>query len=178
MMQYRSGREGGRDRPESRPAAESRCRCITRVSSVPWLPIAAFAVTLSFLALPALSAEEPAGILFSLSSWEIGPIERGTIVTHPLELSNRDGTAHRVMLMSTCGCLTVEPRSVSIPPGGTVTVTLTLDSALESGEFEKLLIVRSTHPALPKAAFAVRGTALEPGTQVRPVDDVKTPSPD
>lgn len=147
-----------------------------RVSPRPPIPV--FAAVLSFLALAAFFAEEPAGIVFSHSSWEIGPIGRGTVVTLSLGLSNRDGAAHRVTLISTCGCLTVEPVSVLIPPGGTVTVTLTLDSALESGGFEKLLIVRSTHPALSKAAFAVRGTAVEPGTPGAPGGGAITSSPD
>ncbi len=102
-------------------------------------------------------------ISFSLSEWDLGEIQADSIFSRDLEISNTGEIPVKVSLMSTCGCLTVSPQEFILEPGSGNTVALKFDSSDDTGGFEKIVILRSTHPDLPKAFYMVRGVVIRNG---------------
>jgi len=119
------------------------------------------------LLLVALLADGPL-LRVTPPEWDFGSISaQAGIRTLEARIENRTDRPVAVSLTSTCDCLSVEPASLAIPPGGVVSFRLRYDPATEYGEVEKYLIVASDLPELPKALYLVRGTVAgaKPGRQ-------------
>jgi cytochrome c biogenesis protein CcdA len=120
------------------------------------------------LLLVALLADGPL-LRVTPPEWDFGSISaQAGIRTIEARIENRTDRPVAVSLTSTCDCLSVEPTSLAIPPGGGASFRLRYDPATEYGEVEKYLIVASDLPELPKALYLVRGTvagAAKPGRQ-------------
>ena len=110
------------------------------------------------LLLVALLADGPL-LRVTPPEWDFGSISaQAGIRTLEARIENRTDRPVAVSLTSTCDCLSVEPASLAIPPGGGASFRLRYDPATEYGEVEKYLIVASDLPELPKALYLVRGT--------------------
>lgn len=109
------------------------------------------------LLLVALLADGPL-LRVTPPEWDFGSISaQAGIRTIEARIENRTDRPVAVSLTSTCDCLSVEPASLAIPPGGGASFRLRYDPATEYGEVEKYLIVASDLPELPKALYLVRG---------------------
>jgi len=90
--------------------------------------------------------------------WDLGSISaRDGVQVLEARLENLSDRPVAVRLISTCDCLSVEPSSLQLPPGGQAGFRLRYDPAEESGEVEKYLVLSSDLPELPKALYLVRG---------------------
>ncbi|MBI9103434.1 MAG: DUF1573 domain-containing protein [Spirochaetales bacterium] len=99
-------------------------------------------------------------IQLSLIQWNLGKIEADLSYIKELEIENRGTEPVRVSLMSTCGCLSVDPQEIILEPNAKSIVKMIFDSSDDTGEFEKIIIIRTTNPDLPKAFFMVRGDVI------------------
>jgi len=98
--------------------------------------------------------------------WDLGSISsRAGVQVLDARLENLTDRAVAVRLLSTCDCLSVEPSSIDLPPGGQAGFRLRYDPSAESGEVEKYLVLSSDLPELPKALYRVHGevTGVEAG---------------
>ena len=91
--------------------------------------------------------------------WDLGRVSSSAgIQSLEASVENRSDRAVNMELTSTCDCLSVEPPSLRLAPGGSASFRLRYDPSEQDGEVEKYLIVRSDLPGLPKALYLVRGT--------------------
>jgi len=97
------------------------------------------------------------GINLSISEWDLGEIEADLSFFDELIIENTGGDPVRISLMSTCGCLLVEPQEIILEPDTSAEVIMNFNSSDDTGDFEKIIIVRTTDPDLSKAFFMVRG---------------------
>ena len=95
---------------------------------------------------------------FSMTEWDLGTVDQDEYYAVDLMIENRGTDPVKVSLMSTCGCLSVQPQEGVVEPGGVFTAEMVFDSFDDRGDFEKIMIIRTTHPELPKAFFMVRGS--------------------
>ncbi|HAK46906.1 MAG TPA: hypothetical protein DCO79_13435 [Spirochaeta sp.] len=95
---------------------------------------------------------------FSIIEWDTGRLEYGAIVEQLVEVDNQTVDAVIIDLVSTCSCMTVEPESLEVAAGGVSSFIIFFDSHDDQGEFEKLLIIQTDSPAMPKGFFVVTGS--------------------
>jgi cytochrome c biogenesis protein CcdA len=98
--------------------------------------------------------------------WDLGSISaRAGVQVLDARLENLTDRAVAVRLVSTCDCLSVEPTTLQLPPGGQAGFRLRYDPSAEGGEVEKYLVLTSDLPELPKALYRVHGrvTGAEAG---------------
>ncbi len=98
--------------------------------------------------------------------WDLGSISaKAGVQVLDARLENLTDRDVAVRLVSTCDCLSVEPSSLQIPPGGQAGFRLRYDPSEEGGEVDKYLVLTSDLPELPKALYRVHGqvTGAEAG---------------
>ena len=117
--------------------------------------------TLVFLSAAVFTvAAEDGGLDFSITDWNTGELEYGVVVEQNVRIGNLTDGDVNVDLISTCSCMTVEPESLVIAAGEESSFTIIFDSHDDQGEFEKLLIIQTDSPAMPKGFFVVTGSVL------------------
>ena len=99
----------------------------------------------------------PAEIVFSATEWVLGVIEPDQVFLKSMTIENRGNALIKLSLLSTCECLSAAPQEFILEPHSSAQSELSFDSSDDSGDFEKIIIIRSTDPGLPKAFFTVSG---------------------
>ncbi len=128
-------------------------------------------LTLVFTTITAVfSVFAESGLEFSITEWNTGELEAGIVTEKTVEITNKSGTAAEVELISTCSCVSIAPDFLEIAPEKTASFTIYFDSSDDSGEFEKLIIVRTNLPELPKGFFVVTGSVAGSGDGVSIAD--------
>ncbi len=90
-----------------------------------------------------LTESERNGLVVSASDLDLGEVWETTEFVHNVSIHNRSGTEKKIEDFSTsCLCTEVEPRTVAIPPGGTVTVHVRIDPNHNRSPDEADLAVR------------------------------------
>jgi len=89
--------------------------------------------------------------------WNLGEVLRNKVYTGSVTIKNNGEETVSVSLMSTCSCLTLSESEWDLKPGEVRSVDLFYDTVDDTREFEKLLIIRTSDPSLPKAFFPVFG---------------------
>ena len=109
-----------------------------------------------------LSAE----IIFSQSEWDMEKIEKGDIKQITLTVTNNDSQTLNISFISTCDCVTVDNVDIVIAPGETSDIVIQFDSRDDSGEFEKIIIIRGDAPGLEKVFFFISGEVISDETVI------------
>ncbi len=109
------------------------------------------------LIIPA-AASADGSIDFSVADWDTGVLEPGIIAEQNVDVTNNTGESVVIDLISTCSCLSTDPAQLTAAPGETVGFSIFFDSSEDIGDFEKLLIVMTDSPVLPKGLFVVTGS--------------------
>ncbi len=105
--------------------------------------------------------------------WDLGSISaKAGVQVLDARLENLTDRVVAVRLLSTCDCLSVEPSSLQLPPGGQAGFRLRYDPSEAGGEVDKYLVLSTDLPELPKALYRVHGqvTGAEVGER-KPEDD-------
>jgi cytochrome c biogenesis protein CcdA len=109
--------------------------------------------------------------------WDLGSLSaRAGVQELDARLENLTDRAVAARLVSTCDCLSVEPSSLQLPPGGQAGFRLRYDPSAESGEVEKFLVLTSDLPELPKALYRVHGRVTGAGTEERLAEGGQAPA--
>jgi len=91
------------------------------------------------------------------SEWALGTIEADKSYQFEFKVTNQSEQEVKFTFISTCGCLYVDPPELVLSPMEESSIHLTFDSFDDRGDFEKILIIRSTDPTMAKGFFLVTG---------------------
>jgi cytochrome c biogenesis protein CcdA len=120
------------------------------------------AIALGILLIPAaLFAQTAAGVSLEPTEWSFGAIQQGEKVGLRLTVTNPSSVPVTVTLVPTCGCLTVEPASATIPASGRSVFALQYDSSDDTGIVRRLFIVRTDLPGAKAAAYQLHGVVRQ-----------------
>ena len=137
---------------------------------------ASLALQTASVALAAALAEPthaPAGIPrleIAAPTHDFGSVPQGQRVRHDFTLTNT-GTAPLAIIdvKPACGCTTADTWTRSIPPGGTGTIPLQLETAQFVGPISKTIAVFTNDPAHPKQELALKVDVWTPVQISNPV---------
>jgi len=115
------------------------------------IPILFAVLRFSLSAVPSLDPTE----------WDTGILAANRVYSREVSVAAGEDRGVRIQIMSTCGCLSVSPGELVLAPGEKGAFLISLDTSDDRGEYEKILIVRTDDPSLPKAFFPVFGTIVE-----------------
>jgi hypothetical protein len=112
------------------------------------------------------AARSPGKIELSATEFDFGTIPNTGPVSQVFQVRNAGGETLEITGVSTsCGCTTAEIGSRSLSPGETTDLTVTYDPQAHdgaTGEFMRVVYVRSNDPETPEASLTVRVTVVEP----------------
>jgi len=115
-----------------------------------------------FVSILLLLSYSAAAIVVTPSEWDFSTIESdGGLERQVVQILNNYDREITVTLISTCGCLTVDPAMLKLQAGEIGTVTLFFDPVDEKGLVERDMIILSTQPGFTKVLFLVHGEVLE-----------------
>ena len=107
----------------------------------------------------------PGELLLSESEFDFGSIPNSASVTHVLKVRNAGrGPLEITGISTSCGCTTATVADENLPAGEETDLTITFDPLSHdgaTGEFMRLVYVRSTDPDTPEATVTVRVTVVE-----------------
>ena len=113
-----------------------------------------------------VAAQSPGKIELSATEFDFGTIPNTKSVSQVFQVHNVGGDKLEITGVSTsCGCTTVKVGSRSLSPGEVTDLTVTYDPQAHdgaTGEFMRLVYVRSNDPETPEASFTIRVTVVEP----------------
>ncbi len=89
--------------------------------------------------------------------WNLGIVSSDQVYRTSIAVKNEGTQGVSVSLMSTCSCLTVSESVWELKPGEIRSVELAYDTVDDCGDFEKIIIVRTSDPSLSKGFFPVYG---------------------
>jgi cytochrome c biogenesis protein CcdA len=115
-----------------------------------------------FISLFLFLSYSAAAIMVTPNEWDFGTLESdGGLVSQVVQILNNSDREITVTLISTCGCLAVDPAMFKLQAGESGAVTLFFNPVDEKGLVEKDMIILSTLPGFTKALFLVHGEVLE-----------------
>ena len=92
---------------------------------------------------------------------DFGPVSETSRPTLTATLTNNgDAPVNITDIVRTCVCADMAVSPTNIPPGGTATITATLDPNVFSGPFLKTFYLRTDDPDTPSIAVPLRGTVV------------------
>ena len=113
------------------------------------------------------AARGPAKIELSAAEFDFGTIPNSGPVSQVFQVRNTGQERLEIDGVSTsCGCTTAEVDSKHLLPGEAANLTVTYDPQVhggETGEFLRVVYVRSNDPNTPEASLTIRLTVVEPG---------------
>jgi hypothetical protein len=126
------------------------------------LLVLALAVAAGYAALP----QPPGQIELSASEFDFGTVLNTGPVSQTLQVRNTgDGPLQISGVSTSCSCTTAEVASHALAPGETADLTVTYDPLAHdgaTGEFMRIVYVRSDDPDTPEATLTIRVTVVEP----------------
>jgi hypothetical protein len=113
------------------------------------------------------TAGSPGEIELSASEFDFGTIPNTGPVSRTFQVRNVGRGELEISGVSTsCGCTTAEVSTRRLPPGAASDLTVTYDPQVhdgETGQFMRVVYVRSDDPDTPEASLTVRVTVVQPG---------------
>ena len=113
------------------------------------------------------AARGPAKIELSTAEFDFGTIPNSGPVRQVFQVRNTGQERLEIDGVSTsCGCTTAEVDNTRLLPGEAANLTVTYDPQVhggETGEFLRVVYVRSNDPSTPEASLTIRVTVVEPG---------------
>ena len=113
-----------------------------------------------------VAAQSPGKIELSATEFDFGTIPNTESVSQVFQVRNLGGEKLEITGVSTsCGCTTAETGSRSLSPGEVTDLTVTYDPQAHdgaTGEFMRVVYVRSDDPDTPEATLTIRVTVVEP----------------
>jgi hypothetical protein len=126
------------------------------------LLVAVAAVAVGYAALP----QAPGQIALSATEFDFGTVPNTGPVSQTFQVRNTgDGPLQISGLSTSCGCTTAQVASLKLAPGDTTDLTVTYDPLAHdgaTGEFMRIVYVRSDDPDTPEATLTIRVTVVEP----------------
>lgn len=120
---------------------------------------------LLLLALTAGCAGQPGQIELSATEYDFGTIPNDKAVTHVFEVRNVGRGKLEIGGVSTsCGCTIAEVDKRQLAPGETAKLEVTYDPQAHggaTGQFMRIVYIRSDDPNVPEATLTVRVTVAE-----------------
>ncbi|MDY7075625.1 MAG: DUF1573 domain-containing protein [Chloroflexota bacterium] len=112
------------------------------------------------------AAQSPGKIELSATEFDFGTIPNTEPVSQVFQVRNVGGEKLEITGVSTsCGCTTAEIDSRSLSSGAVTDLTVTYDPQAHdgaTGEFMRVVYVRSNDPETSEASLAIRVTVVEP----------------
>jgi hypothetical protein len=112
-----------------------------------------------------VAAQSPGKIELSTAEFDFGTIPNTGPVSQVFQVRNAGGEKLEISGVSTsCGCTTAEIGRRSLSPGETTDLTVTYDPQAHggaTGEFVRVVYVRSSDPETPEASLTIRVTVVE-----------------
>jgi hypothetical protein len=109
----------------------------------------------------------PGEIELSASEFDFGTIPNTGPVSRTFQVRNVGRGELEISGVSTsCGCTTAEVSTRRLPPGAVSDLTVRYDPQVhdgETGQFMRVVYVRSDDPDTPEASLTIRVTVVEPG---------------
>ena len=109
----------------------------------------------------------PAKIELSVAEFDFGTIPNSGPVSRVFRVRNTGQQTLEIDGVSTsCGCTTAEVDNTRLLPGEAANLTVTYDPQVhggETGEFLRVVYVRSNDPGTPEASLTIRVSVAEPG---------------
>jgi len=106
------------------------------------------------------AARPPGKIELSAAVFDFGEIPNSDPVSETFQVRNVGGETLEIIGVSTsCGCTTAEVDSHHLPPGETTGLTVTYHPQAhggETGEFTRVVYVRSSDPETPEVTLTIR----------------------
>ena len=120
---------------------------------------------LLLLALTIGCTGQPGQIELSATEYDFGTIPNDKAVTHVFEVRNVGRGKLEIAGVSTsCGCTTAEVDKRQLAPGETAKLEVTYDPQAHggaTGQFMRVVYIRSDDPNIPEATLTVRVTVAE-----------------
>lgn len=111
------------------------------------------------------ATRSPGKIELSVTEFDFGTIPNTGPVSQVFPVRNAGGEKLEISGVSTsCGCTTAEIGSRSLSPGEVTYLTVTYDPQAHggaTGEFMRVVYVRSNDPETPEASLTIRVTVVE-----------------
>ncbi len=112
------------------------------------------------------TARPPGKIELSADEFDFGTVPNTEAVNQVFQVRNvGQGELEITGVSTSCGCTTAEIGSHSLSPGDETDLTVTYDPQAHggaTGEFMRLVYVRSNDPDIPEANLTIRVTVVEP----------------
>ena len=128
------------------------------------LPFTLFAILLAATACTVL-AKSPGRIELSTTTFDFGTISNRKAVSQEFTVRNTgQGELSIVGVSTSCGCTTAQIDKQQLAPGETAQLTVTFDPLVHNGatgEFVRVVYVRSDDPDTPEATLTVHVTVVE-----------------
>jgi hypothetical protein len=128
------------------------------------LPFTLFAILLAVTACTVL-AKSPGRIELSTTNFDFGAISNRKAVSQEFTVRNTgQGELSIVGVSTSCGCTTAQIDKQQLAPGETAQLTVTFDPLVHNGatgEFVRVVYVRSDDPDTPEATLTVHVTVVE-----------------
>jgi hypothetical protein len=113
------------------------------------------------------AARGPAKIELSAAAFDFGAIPNTDPVSQVFQVRNVGESELEIVGVSTsCGCTTAEVDTRRVARGQEADLTVTYDPQVhagETGEYLRMVYVRSNDPEMPEASLEIRVTVVEPG---------------
>ncbi|MBN2442493.1 MAG: DUF1573 domain-containing protein [Spirochaetales bacterium] len=100
------------------------------------------------------------GIDIDPGSWDFGEIQEGAVVDKQITFTNNESRDVVVDIITTCDCVSVRPARINLKPGKSAPVRIILDSAGESGQEEKVLIIKADLKGFERKFYFINATIL------------------
>jgi hypothetical protein len=130
----------------------------------------------------AAEADAPGEIELSTQAFDFGTVPNTDPVSETFQVRNvGQGTLEILAVSTSCACTTAEVDSRRIPPGEATDLTVTYDPQVHdgaTGEFMRVVYVRSDDPDTQEAQLIVRVTVAEPEQLEEGGSSITTTSPD
>ena len=114
----------------------------------------------------ASAAESLGRIELSTTEFDFGTVPNTDVVSQVFQVRNVGGAELEITGVSTsCGCTTAEIGSHRLSPGEATGLKVTYDPQAHdgaTGEFMRLVYVRSNDPDAPEASLTILVTVIEP----------------
>jgi hypothetical protein len=113
-----------------------------------------------------VAAQSPGKIELSATEFDFGVIPNTEPVSQVFQVRNAgEGKLEISGVSTSCGCTTAEIDSRSLSPGEVTDLAVTYDPQAHdgaTGEFMRVVYVRSNDPETPEASLVIRVTVVEP----------------
>lgn len=114
----------------------------------------------------AAGAAEPGRIELSTTEFDFGTIPNTQAVSQVFQVHNAgEGLLEIESVSTSCGCTTAKIDGRRLAPGEATDLTVTYDPLAHdgaTGEFMRIVYVRSSDPNTPEANLMIRVTVVEP----------------